>query len=193
MILQHDASEQGLVLLENKGSVLPLDKSKRTAAIGPLASARGTLIGNYMGQICPDNGDGKETYACVQTLAEALGNASSAAVTTASGVPSVLSNSTAGFADALAAATAADQVVLFLGIDGTVEGEGKDRHAIGLPAGQIHEILTALQTNGMDPLTYIDYLAYIPMFIDVHKDIVEHPFDTTSHVASKIGHSFECM
>jgi hypothetical protein len=48
----------------------------------------------------------------------------------------VLSNATS-FAPALAAVAAAQQVVLYLGIDGTVEGEGKDRHAIGLPAGQL--------------------------------------------------------
>ena len=45
------------VLLRNEGGTLPLSKAKTTAAIGPLADAQGTLIGNYMGQICPDNGN----------------------------------------------------------------------------------------------------------------------------------------
>ena len=61
----------------------------------------------------------------------------------------VLSNDTSGFASAIAAAKAADQVVLYLGIDGTVEGEGKDRtpgfhdhtastdKGVGLPPTQI--------------------------------------------------------
>ena len=30
-----------------------------------------------------------------------------------------------------------DQVVLYLGIDGSVEGEGKDRHLVGLPPAQL--------------------------------------------------------
>ena len=136
--LAHEAAQQGMVLLKNEGGILPLSKEKTTAAIGPLSDARATLIGNYQGQICPGTeSDGKEIYGCVQTFLEALGNASAAKVTHAEGVPTVLSNSTDGFADAVAAAQAADQVLLFLGIDGTVEGEGKDRHSIGLPDGQL--------------------------------------------------------
>ena len=46
------------------------------------------------------------------------------------GARATLDNSTAGFEVAVAAA-AADQVVLFLGIDGTVEGEA----TIGIPSG----------------------------------------------------------
>jgi hypothetical protein len=44
--------------------------------------------------------------------------------------------STAGFADATAAAAAADTVVMFLGIDGTVENEGRDRDSLELPGVQ---------------------------------------------------------
>ena len=63
-------------------------------------------------------------------------------VTTVKAIPSVLSNDTSGFAPAIAAARAADQVVLYLGIDGTVEGEGRDRTpdspaGVGLPPTQI--------------------------------------------------------
>jgi ApbE superfamily uncharacterized protein (UPF0280 family) len=45
-----------------------LSKDKTTAAIGPMASVTGTLIGNYFGQICPDSYDknGKETFDCVR-------------------------------------------------------------------------------------------------------------------------------
>ena len=42
------------------------------------------------------------------------------------------------------------------------------------------DILGALQANDMDPLTYLDYLAYIPMFIDVHTDIVANPLATSA-------------
>jgi beta-glucosidase len=70
-------------------------------------------------------------------MVAALNASASATVTTAPGVQSVLDNSTAGFGAALAAAKAADQVVLYLGIDGSVEGEGKDRHFVGLPPTQV--------------------------------------------------------
>merc|ERR1712110_934733 len=46
----------------------------------------------------------------------------------------------------------------------------------GLAQRQVDDILVALRSNGMDPLTYLDYLAYIPMFIDVHTDIIANPF-----------------
>ena len=29
----------------------------------------------------------------------------------------------------------------------------------------------------MDPLTYLDYLAYIPMFLDIHSSVVQNPFN----------------
>ena len=109
-----DAAEQGMVLLRNERSTLPLSKAKTTAAIGPMAEVTGTLIGNYYGQICPGS-DGvgqQETFDCVQTLSAALGNASTAKVTTVKALPTVLSNDTSGFAPALAAAKAADQVDL---------------------------------------------------------------------------------
>ena len=48
----------------------------------------------------------------MQTLSAALGNASTAKVTTVKALPTVLSNDTSGFAPALAAAKAADQVGL---------------------------------------------------------------------------------
>lgn len=67
----------------------------------------------------------------MQTMIQGLGNASGSAVIHAAGVPNVLSNDTSGFQAALDTAAAADQVVLYLGIDGTVEGEGHDRHTIG--------------------------------------------------------------
>jgi beta-D-xylosidase 4 len=57
------------------------------------------------------------------------------------------SNSTNGFAAAIAAATAADFVVLALGIDGSIEGEGHDRKAIDLP-GQQHALAAAIAAVG---------------------------------------------
>lgn len=104
-----------------------------------MAEVTGTLIGNYFGQICPDtfDKDGKETFDCVQTMAGALNTSTPGKVTTVPGVPDVLSNDTSGFAAAVAAAKTAEQVVLYLGIDGSVEGEGKDRHFVGLPPTQV--------------------------------------------------------
>merc|ERR1711935_936923 len=46
----------------------------------------------------------------------------------------------------------------------------------GLSNDEVEDILQALRENEMDPLTYLDYLAYIPMFIDIHAKIIENPF-----------------
>ena len=89
-----DAAAQGMVLLRNEKNTLPLSKAKTTAAIGPIAEVRGTLIGNYFGQICPDsyNKDGKETFDCVDTMVSALNSSSTGKVTTTPGVLNVLDN-----------------------------------------------------------------------------------------------------
>jgi hypothetical protein len=52
------------------------------------------------------------------------------------GVPSVTSNDTSLIGEAVAAAHAADDVVLVVGQDGTIEHEASDRVAISLSAGQ---------------------------------------------------------
>ena len=44
--------------------------------------------------------------------------------------------SQAGFDNAKEVASLADVVILYLGIDSTIEHEGADRMSIGLPAGQ---------------------------------------------------------
>merc|ERR1712176_133534 len=54
------------------------------------------------------------------------------------GLDSVNSTSTSLFADAVKVAKDADHVVLFLGLDNQhSEGEGHDRHDIGLPPVQL--------------------------------------------------------
>ena len=48
----------------------------------------------------------------------------------------VASSDRSGFAEAVAAAAAADQVVLFLGSDSSIENEGHDRDVLTLPGVQ---------------------------------------------------------
>lgn len=49
------------------------------------------------------------------------------------GLKSVTSNSTQDFAAAVAVAKSADHVLVFVGLDTSVEEEGHDRHNITLP------------------------------------------------------------
>ena len=138
-----ESTDQGLVLLQNPvrvghtESVLPFDPSKSTAVIGPLSNSRSFIVGNYLGQICPGlSKEGRENFDCVQNLAEGIGNETSAAPTIVQALKSVKSMDESDFGQAVAAAQQADQVVMFLGNDGSVEGEGHDRYHVTLPGAQ---------------------------------------------------------
>ena len=101
--------------------------------MGPHANNRASILGNYLGEICPD-----DTYDCVQTPFEAiaaLNNASGGTTTSADGCD-VNSTSTSKMQAAIDAAMDADYIVFFGGLDGTIEREGHDRHDIGLPGMQ---------------------------------------------------------
>jgi beta-glucosidase-like glycosyl hydrolase len=126
------ASREALVLLKNEGARLPLDKRHSLALIGPHVNAQYALVGNYLGQICAE---GFGVYSCILTPAEAIRQAVGSAgnVTVAEGCD-VSTNSTAGFAEALAAAEVADVIVLMMGLDTTVvEREGPPRGLERIP------------------------------------------------------------
>ena len=135
--LATDATLQGLVLLQNgdKDPILPLEAERTTAVVGPLATAKNTLLGNYIGQICP--GQDMSTFDCVTSPLEAVNATVGGQVLYSAGLDSVTSTSTAGFQAAITQAKNSDQVILFLGLDGTVEREGQDRDQIGLPGAQM--------------------------------------------------------
>ena len=63
-----DATLQGLVLLKNDESILPLNaKTSEMAVIGPHVNDRQAILGNYIGEICnTDNDD------CVESPFEAM-------------------------------------------------------------------------------------------------------------------------
>lgn len=134
-----EAAEQGLVLLQNRevGSRPVLPVSGRVALIGPHATSRRELLGNYNGQPCPGlSAKGEYVYDCVQTLLEAFGNLTQ--VTHAAGLANLTSGSTELFAEAVAVARKADVVVLALGLDAiALEGESRDRKRLTLPEGQL--------------------------------------------------------
>jgi xylan 1,4-beta-xylosidase len=128
-----DAATQGIVLLTNKNSTLPLsfESIRKIAVIGPNADVPNTLYGNYQGTppflVTPKMG-----------LITALGDTSR--VYYAAGCTDVNCNDTSGFPDAIAAASQkdVDAVVLVLGIDQTIEREGTDRINLTLPGLQIN-------------------------------------------------------
>jgi beta-glucosidase len=137
-----------MVLLQNKGGVLPLDRTKSTAVIGPLAKNQHDMLGPWWGR-----GDEKD----VVTVFDGIDEQNTAPTTYAEGCK--LSNtevphtdpegcgSDAGFAEAVAVASAADQVVLALGETREMSGEANARSTLDLP-GRQEELLRAIKATG---------------------------------------------
>jgi beta-glucosidase len=140
-----DAARRSMVLLKNQDSVLPLDASKSTAVIGPLADNQHDMLGPWWG--VGRDGD-------VVTVLDGIDEQNTAPTTHAEGCQ--LSNgevpfeadpdpkdrdpegcqSDAGFAQAEATAAAADQVVLALGETREMSGEANARSKLDLPGRQ---------------------------------------------------------
>ncbi len=140
------AAGRSMVLLKNEG-VLPLDPAKKTAVIGPLAKNAHDMLGPWWGA-------GRDSDAV--TVFDGI-NAQSPGATYAEGCK--LSNaepptndpegcgSDAGFAEAVAVASAADQVVLALGETREMSGEAAARSTLDLP-GRQEELLQAIKATG---------------------------------------------
>jgi hypothetical protein len=126
-----EGAVQGHVLLKNEGGRLPLQAAKirKLALIGPHANGSVIFLGG-------PNYHGDNTLIEQNTpLLRAGAKLPSAAVTYAEGC-TVKCPSRDGFGAAVAAAAAADTVVLFLGLDDTIENEGHDRVSLELPGKQ---------------------------------------------------------
>jgi beta-glucosidase len=142
-----NAASRSTVLLQNKGGILPLDPSKKTAVIGPLARNQHDMLGPWWGA-------GRDTDAV--TVFDGI-NQQSPGATYAEGCK--LSNaepptddpegcgSDAGFAEAVNVAEAADQVVLALGETREMSGEAAARSTLDLP-GRQEELLQKIKATG---------------------------------------------
>lgn len=143
--IQHEAGLQSLVLLRNDGHALPLAAGLHVAVLGPQAVARKGLLSDYYGdEVCrtSDTCHGRECFACIPTVAEAIGRLNDdedpkgGGVTTSASAVDVNSTNASGIPHALKLAAAADVVVLVLGIDRTIERETHDRNDTALPGLQ---------------------------------------------------------
>jgi beta-glucosidase len=144
------AAGESMVLLKNDDSTLPLEKSASTAVIGPLGDSRHDMLGPWWGRGEDDDAvslfegikaqDPSATYTpgCTMTHTEPpqAADADDCA-------------STGGFADAVAAAKDADQVVLALGETREMSAEAAARTTIDLP-GRQQELLEAVEEAAGD-------------------------------------------
>ena len=132
------------MLLKNLKQTLPLAAGKKSIAIiGPHANASKTLVGNYLGELCPG---GDRDYSCVASLYDGIQRGNKGSKTTMA-LTGLTTDSKSEVQAALAAASAADVLVLAMGIDQAIEGESHDRTDIDLPANQ-HELIGQLAALG---------------------------------------------
>ncbi|PYI00301.1 beta-xylosidase 3 [Aspergillus sclerotiicarbonarius CBS 121057] len=139
--VSYEAAVQGIVLLKNTNTTLPLLSSPATtsiALIGPWANATTQLQGNYYGTppylISPVSAFQSSGY----TVHFAQGTG-------------ISSTNTTGFAAALTAAHSSDVIIYAGGIDNTIEAEALDRESIAWPGNQlslIHELATYAGESG---------------------------------------------
>src|SRR3954463_10797500 len=169
------AAGKSMVLLKNDGATLPFDPSKKTAVIGPLGDDKHDMLGPWWGQGQDADAvsllDGIKAQSPGTTFAQGctLSNDEPPAYDPANDCPS-----TDGFADAVAAAKAADQVVLALGETREMSGEATSRTTIDLP-GRQQELIDAIKAPGKPvavvlfngrPLTLGDVAASSPAILE---------------------------
>ncbi len=144
-----DAGGKSMVLLKNDGGTMPLDKAADTAVIGPLANSKHDMLGPWWGR-----GDDNDAV----TVLDGITTASTGTTTFAQGCTlghkeppdnddSQECADTSGFADAVAKANAADQVVLAVGESREMSGEAAARSEIDLP-GQQEELVRQIVATG---------------------------------------------
>ncbi len=143
-----NAASRSMVLLKNSDSTLPLDKDKKTAVIGPLGDDQHDMLGPWWGQgkvedavsvydaIKADHPDTTYAQGCEMKNTEPPAR-----------TPADECGSDAGFAEAVAKAQAADQVVLALGETREMSAEAAARSQIDLP-GKQQELIDAIKATG---------------------------------------------
>jgi beta-glucosidase len=129
------AAQESIVLLENRGDFLPLDKSKlkRIAVIGPLADK--VLTNNYNGK--PDM-----TVTALQGIKDRVGAGMEVTYAVGCDIPGARKGQAEtaappdSIAQAAAAAHGADVALVFIGTNANVEQEAHDRKTLGLVGSQ---------------------------------------------------------
>jgi len=143
-----EAEEKSCVLLKNDG-VLPLDmgKLKTLAVIGPNANSRVALIGNY-------HGTSSRYITVLEGIQDAVGDDVRVLYAQGSHLfrdrEENLGQADDRVAEALAAAEAADAVVLVVGLDETLEGEEGDTGNAAASGDKLDLLLPQSQRKLMD-------------------------------------------
>ena len=150
------AAGRSMVLLKNEGGTLPLSKGKKVAVIGPLGDDPHAMLGPWWGR-----GDQEDAVSVFEGI-----RAQNPQTTFTEGckmehleppnvTPAGECGSEAGFPAAVAAATAADQIVLALGESREQSGEAASRSEIDLPGKQEELLRQVKAAAGTKPVAVV--------------------------------------
>ena len=129
LALAREAARRSIVLLKNDGELLPLRRSgQRIALIGPFAAGAHDLIGPWNVY-----GDDAQAVDIATGLRAAMADPAALSVALGSGVEDTLPG---GIDAAVAAARAADVVVLVIGESQEMSGEAQSRTSVTVPVAQ---------------------------------------------------------
>lgn len=140
-------AEETMVLLENKGNILPLrQKYKKVAVIGPLAKDRAALLGSWNGK-----GHAADVVDIYQGLQHVFPAGTVFSYAQGCGIEK---NAPGGFQEALKVAKDADVVILCLGESAGMSGENASRSTISLPLLQ-EELLEVVAKSNKPVVTLV--------------------------------------
>lgn len=144
-------AERSIILLKNEGGLLPLKAGESIALIGALAADKDSPLGNWRAQADEASAvsvvEGFEAadleFTFAQGAALEIGNADFATEV------EVNVSDRSGFDEAVSVAGEADKVIIVLGEDALMSGEGRSRAEIDLPGVQ-QELLEAVHAANSD-------------------------------------------
>jgi len=138
-----EAAQDSMVLLKNEGGLLPLQPEGLTIAlIGPLAQERQSLLGSWSCE-----GQAEETPTLAESLQAALPASARLQVARGCEIEGPDPDFETSLSAALAAAEAADLVILAVGEHEMMSGEAHSRAFLGLP-GRQQELVEAVFAAG---------------------------------------------
>jgi beta-glucosidase len=147
--LARKLTTQSLVLLQNRGDVLPLatGKLRSLAVIGPMADDPYEQLGTWI-----FDGDPAISVTPLQAIRSHVGP--SVDIRYVKAMATTRTRTTEGFADAVAAARGADAALLFLGEESILSGEAHSRADIDLPGNQM-DLIRAVKSAGKPVIVVI--------------------------------------
>ena len=172
--INYDMALQSHVLLKNEGGTLPLDTTKRTVLIGPMSGGYQCTSGYETATGGCSTLSGSLSKAANWTNFTSVSGCQINCLSHGSQHGKQLCNDTTQLDQAMELAKLADQIIVAVGIDQSVTGEGRDRVNITLPGQQPELVSRIIALNKPTILVLVNGAPLgIEMFVDGIDAIVE--------------------